>query len=490
MTQISDFILHLNAFIAQEGLTKNALACKAGLAPNTLKKLGQADWNPSLETLQKLEAVMNEAPSPISSSTEMSGISGISAITPHSGLVGKKILLIITGGIAAYKALDLIRRLQDAGAQVTGVMTKGAGEFITPLSVAGLTGQQCYTDLFDLKDESEMGHIKLSRDSDLLLVAPATADIMAKMAAGLAGDLASTLLLATDKPVMVAPAMNSQMWAHPSTQRSIATLKQDGIHFVDPASGLLACGEIGPGKLADVMDIVAAVQDFFIPPKKPLTGQTVVMTAGPTYEPIDPVRFIANRSSGKQGYALAAALAEAGASVTLITGPTALPTPTGVTRIDIETAQQMHDAVHRALPATIAIFVAAVADWRTKGQADQKMKKEGRGLPDLQLVENPDILASVCQHPTNRPDLVIGFAAETENILDHAAAKRLRKGCDWIIANDVSHCDNNGVMGGDHNQAYIIDSHGVVDLPLTNKQSTARLITQEIIKKIEADHEK
>lgn len=473
MSQLNNIIMQIIADANAQGYTKNALATKAGLAPNTLRKFGEDGWNPSLDTLQKLEDALCPSTAPISSHTL--------AVTTQS-VAGKKILLIITGGIAAYKALDLIRRLQDCGAVVTGVLTKGAMEFITPLSVAGLTGSQCYTDLFDLKDESDMGHIRLSRENDLILVAPATADIMAKMTAGLANDLASTLLLATDKPVMIAPAMNSQMWAHPATQRNIKTLRQDGIHFVDPASGLLACGEIGPGKLADVMDIVRHVQSFFTPKSLPLRGKKIILTAGPTHEPIDPVRYIANRSSGKQGYALAGALAAQGADVTLISGPTNLPCPDAVTRINIESARQMYDAVHAHLPADIAIFVAAVADWRTAGAADQKMKKvEGGGLPDLKLAENPDILASVSRLDEERPPLVIGFAAETEQVTDFAAAKRKRKGCDWIIANDVSHTNNNGVMGGDSNQAHIITEHSIETLPQTDKSHTAELIVQKII---------
>ncbi|WND03796.1 bifunctional phosphopantothenoylcysteine decarboxylase/phosphopantothenate--cysteine ligase CoaBC [Temperatibacter marinus] len=488
MTRISDIISQIHAHVNATSLSKNALACKAGLAPNTLKKFWEDDWNPSLETLQKLEAAL------FSGRNDHSYPHGTPSSFTFPSLTGKRILLIITGGIAAYKSLDLIRRLQDCGADVTGVMTAGASEFITPLSVASLTGNQCYIDLFDLKEESEMGHIKLSRDNDLILIAPATADMMAKMVAGLANDLASTLLLATDKPVMLAPAMNSQMWAHPATQRNLRRLKEDGLHIIDPANGLLACGETGPGKLADVMDIVRAVGAFFHPKAQPLTGKTIILTAGPTHEIIDPVRYIANRSSGKQGFALASALTEAGAAVTLITGPVSLETPMGVHRINVESARDMHEAVHAQLPADFAIFVAAVADWRTEESSTQKMKKEKGGIPTLKMAENPDILASVAHLKENRPEVVIGFAAETENVIEHGKKKRLRKGCEWIIANNVSHTDqiqkgvvdkdvmDKGVMGGNQNQVHIISDKDVISLPEATKKETAQMIVHEIIR--------
>lgn len=378
-------------------------------------------------------------------------------------LKDKRILLIIGGGIAAYKSLDLARRLMDQGASVRGVLTKAGSEFITPLSVASLTGDQCFTDLFDLKDEAEMGHIRLSREADLVLVAPATADLMAKMAAGLANDLASTLLLATDKPVMVAPAMNAEMWAHKATQRNLATLKADGIKMIEPGSGMLACGEVGPGRLAEVPDIVAAVGRFLDSggaAAKPLAGKRALVTAGPTHEPIDPVRYIANRSSGKQGYAVAASLAALGADVTLVSGPTALESPKGVTRQDVETALQMEAAVTDALPADIVVCVAAVADWRMAKEGSQKLKKTKDGIPALDMVENPDILRGLSHMTEGRPELVVGFAAETESVIEHASAKRARKGCDWIVANDVSHAT--GIMGGDQTSVHILSDTDTV----------------------------
>ena len=393
-------------------------------------------------------------------------------------LTGKRILLVIGGGIAAYKALDLIRRLQDAGAGVRGVLTAGGAEFITPLSVASLTGDQCYTDLFSLKDEAEMGHIRLSREADVILIAPATADLMAKMAAGLAGDLASTILLATDKPVLAAPAMNAEMWAHPATQRNLATLTGDGVTMIPPGDGQLACGEVGPGRLAEVPDIVAAVAAHFSAAKKPLTGRHVLVTAGPTHESIDPVRYIANRSSGRQGFAIAGALARMGARVTLVAGPVALDTPPGVTRIDVETACQMADAADKALPADAAVCVAAVADWRTSDEASGKLKKSQDGLPRLNLVENPDILARLSSGGKRRPGLVVGFAAETDDVVNHAMAKRLRKGCDWIVANDVS--VESGVMGGGDNTVHLVTDTGVEDWPTLPKQAVAERLAERI----------
>ncbi|TNE61407.1 MAG: bifunctional phosphopantothenoylcysteine decarboxylase/phosphopantothenate--cysteine ligase CoaBC [Alphaproteobacteria bacterium] len=393
-------------------------------------------------------------------------------------LQGKRILLIISGGVAAYKALDLARRLMERGADVRGVLTAGGAEFITPMAVASLTGNPCFTDLFSLKDEAEMGHIRLSREADLILIAPASADLMAKMAAGLANDLASTVLLATDKPVLAAPAMNAQMWAHPATKRNITALKADGIRFIEPASGMLACGEVGPGRLADVMDIVAAVEDFFGGSAKPLAGKRAVVTAGPTHEPIDPVRYIANRSSGKQGFAIAGALAALGADVTLVAGPTAEPTPAGVTRVDVETALQMQAAVEAALPADVAVCVAAVADWRVANGGAQKLKKSKDGIPALELSENPDILAGLAKRTEGRPALVVGFAAETENIVAYATQKRARKGCDLIVANDVS--AGTGIMGGTANQVHLISESGHESWPSLDKSEVARRLAAKI----------
>lgn len=393
-------------------------------------------------------------------------------------LENKRILLIIGGGVAAYKALDLARRLMERGARVRGVLTRAGAEFITPLSVASLTGDQCFTDLFDLKDEAEMGHIRLSREADLVLVAPATADLMAKMAAGLANDLASTLLLATDKPVMVAPAMNAQMWDHKATQRNMKTLKADGINFIEPGSGMLACGEVGQGRLAEVPDMVAAVEAFLNTGTKPLAGRRILVTAGPTYEAIDPVRYIANRSSGRQGFDIAGALAQLGAQVTLVAGPVHMDTPPGVSRVDVETALEMEAAAEAALPADAAVCVAAVADWRVSACGEQKLKKSKQGLPTLDLVENPDILKGLATRKEGRPALVVGFAAETETVIDHASAKRARKGCDWIVANDVS--AETGVMGGLENSVHLITDAGVDTWPLMGKNAVAEALARRI----------
>ncbi len=398
-------------------------------------------------------------------------------------LDGKRITLIISGGVAAYKALDLARRLKERGATVRGVLTKGGAEFITPLSVASLTGDKCYTDLFSLTDEAEMGHIRLSREADVLLVAPATADIMAKMAHGLANDLASTILLATDKPVVIAPAMNVEMWSNKATQRNIKTLKSDGVTFIGPDEGEMACGELGEGRMSEVADIVKGLEDFFAKKLKgsALYGKHIVVSAGPTHEPIDPVRYIANRSSGKQGYAIASALVNLGAKVTLVSGPTSLDNPQNVVTLRVETAQEMHDAVMKALPADAAICVAAVADWRTEGCADQKLKKDKSGIPSLSFVENPDILATVSALPTKkRPSLVIGFAAETENIIENAKKKLVRKGCDWIVANDVG--AETDIMGGDENQVHVITKDGSESWPRADKNAIAVKLAETIEK--------
>lgn len=394
-------------------------------------------------------------------------------------LADKHILLIIAGGIAAYKALDLARRLMDEGARVTGVLTAGGAEFITPLSVASLTGNACYTDLFSLKDEAEMGHIRLSREADVLLVAPATADLMAKMAAGLAGDLATTVLLATDKPVLVAPAMNAQMWDHPATQRNLQTLMDDGITLIPPGQGQLACKEVGPGRLAEVADIVDAVAAHF-GGQNVLSGRHVLITAGPTHEPIDPVRYIANRSSGRQGFALAEAAVNAGARVTLVAGPCSLQTPRGVHRIDVETAREMAAAVTDNLPCDVALCVAAVADWHVADCGMEKLKKSVDGVPNLSLIENPDILKTLSAPSSNRPELVIGFAAETENVAEFAVAKRQRKGCDWIVANDVS--ADTQVMGGAENTVSVVTATGIDAWPTLSKTAVADRLIGEIAK--------
>ncbi|WP_445944396.1 bifunctional phosphopantothenoylcysteine decarboxylase/phosphopantothenate--cysteine ligase CoaBC [Roseicyclus sp.] len=392
-------------------------------------------------------------------------------------LADKRILLIIGGGIAAYKALDLIRRLREQGAAVTPVLTRAGEEFVTPLSVSALAAQKVYRDLFDLTDEAEMGHIELSRAADLVVVAPATADLMAKMAGGLANDLASTLLLATDKRVMIAPSMNVRMWDHPATQRNFAQLQADGVMVVGPGEGPMACGEFGPGRMAEVPDIVAAIGAAL--GDGPLKGRHVLVTSGPTHEPIDPVRYIANRSSGAQGAALAAALRDLGARVSFITGPASVPAPAGVDVVAVETAQQMADAVAAALPADAAVFAAAVADWRVANAAGQKMKKDGTGKPPaLEFAENPDILARVAQMGDGRPRLVVGFAAETEHVADHATAKRARKGCDWIVANDVS--PETGIMGGAENAVTLITGQGAESWPRLPKAEVARRLALRI----------
>ncbi len=355
-------------------------------------------------------------------------------------LSGKRILLIIGGGIAAYKSLDLIRRLRERGAVVRCVMTQAAQHFITPLSVGALTGDTVFTDLFDRQAEHDVGHIRLSREADLIVVAPATADLMAKLANGLANDLAANVLIASDKPLLLAPAMNPKMWAHPATRRNRATLASDGVMFVGPARGEMAeSGEAGEGRMSEPLEIVAAVEALLSPAKGPLSGRKIIVTSGPTHEPIDPVRYIANRSSGKQGHAIAAALATLGADVRLVCGPVSIPDPAGVTVTHVETARQMRDAVEALLPADAGVFVAAVADWRTEGEAGKKIKKvAGEGPPALQMVENPDILAGIGHHK-QRPYLVVGFAAETADLEKNAQAKLKKKGADFIVANDVSH---------------------------------------------------
>ena len=390
------------------------------------------------------------------------------------------ILLIISGGVAAYKSLELIRRLRTMGYDVTPVMTKAAEEFVTPLSVSALAGRKVYQDLFDLTSEAEMGHIELSRSADLLVVAPASADLMAKMATGLANDLASTLLLATDTPVMIAPAMNVRMWTHPATQRNIKALKNDGIEFIGPAHGDMACGEHGPGRMTEPEEIASAIEQKLtaLGAEKMLAGRHILVTSGPTHEPIDPVRYIANRSSGAQGSAIANALIAQGAEVTFITGPAEAPAPIGARIVEIQSAQEMHDAVHAALPVDAAIFAAAVADWRVKDAASEKIKKQAGESPSLTFTENPDILASVSALDEQRPPLVIGFAAETENVIENATAKRLRKGCDWIIANDVS--PDTGIMGGHENTVTVITDDGAVSWEKMSKKAVAARLAQDI----------
>ncbi|PJI85300.1 phosphopantothenoylcysteine decarboxylase/phosphopantothenate--cysteine ligase [Yoonia maricola] len=391
-------------------------------------------------------------------------------------LTNKHILLIVGGGIAAFKALDLVRRLREQGAQVTPVLTTAGVEFVTPLSLSALSASKVYQDLFNLTDEAEMGHIELSRAADLIVVAPATADLMAKMACGLANDLASTLLLATDKRVLIAPSMNVRMWEHPATQRNLAILRGDGILVVGPNEGDMACGEYGPGRMAEVPEIVAAVDAALA--DGPLKGRRVLVTSGPTHEPIDPVRYIANRSSGAQGTAIARALAALGADVTFVTGPADVPPPMGVTTVKVQTAQEMREAVHAAGSVEAAVFAAAVADWHVANAGNSKIKKDGSGLPQLTFAENPDILATVAQMDVGRPKLVVGFAAETDDVIANATAKRERKQCDWIVANDVS--PETGIMGGSENAVTLITATGAESWPRMSKDAVARMLAQRI----------
>ena len=416
-----------------------------------------------------------------------------------------RVLLIVSGGIAAYKALELVRLLKRQGVAVRAVMTKSAAEFVTPLSMGVMTEDQVYGDMFDLKEEREIGHIQLSRQADLVVICPATANILAKMAAGIADDLATTILLATDKPVLAVPAMNVRMWNHPATQRNLAQLRADGVHIMNPDEGAMACGEFGPGRLPEPPAVaeqicsmlgvpfntqlasgrspttmpsatpLTAQPDFADVEHRPLFGKRILVTAGPTHEAIDPVRYIANRSSGRQGFAIAAAAADLGAEVTLIAGPVHLPTPSGVLRIDVETALEMQAEVENALPVDAAIMVAAVADWRAAQAPDQKIKKDGHTIPPLALTENPDILASLAMHK-QRPKLVVGFAAETENIIAHAQAKLAKKGCDWIVANDVS----GDVMGGENNAFHIVTKAGVDSWLESPKDVIARKLMEKV----------
>nr|WP_315380482.1 bifunctional phosphopantothenoylcysteine decarboxylase/phosphopantothenate--cysteine ligase CoaBC [uncultured Sphingomonas sp.] len=385
----------------------------------------------------------------------------------------KRILLIVGGGIAAYKACELVRLCRKAGIGVTCVLTEGGQHFVTPMTLAALSENQVYTTLWDLKDEAEMGHIQLSRQADLVVVAPATADLLARMAGGIASDLATTLLLATDKPVLAAPAMNVRMWSHAATRRNVAQLRADGVTVLEPHEGPMACGEYGPGRLPEPEAILAAIQQALSPVAQRLAGKHVLVTAGPTHEPIDPVRYIANRSSGKQGFAIAGALAALGARVTLVAGPVTLPTPPGVTRVDVETAREMAAAVDAALPADAAVMVAAVADWQVEPAA-QKLKK-GDAAPLLHLAQNPDILAGVAQG-SRRPRLVVGFAAETERVIEHAVAKRTRKNADWIVANDVS----GDVMGGEANAVHLVTAEGVESWERASKADVARRLAERI----------
>jgi phosphopantothenoylcysteine decarboxylase/phosphopantothenate--cysteine ligase len=396
-------------------------------------------------------------------------------------LAGKRILLVISGGIAAYKSLELIRRLRERGALVRAILTKGGAQFVTPLSVAALSESKVYQDLFSLTDESEMGHIRLSRESDLIVVAPASADLLAKLAQGLADDLASTTLLAADKPILIAPAMNMMMWAHPATQANIATLKARGVRQIGPESGDLACGEVGGGRMAEPMEILSAIEDYFAA-AAPLSGRRALVTSGPTIEPLDPVRFIANRSSGKQGHAIAAALARRGAATVLVTGPTAEPNPAGVEVHRIETAEEMLAACRAALPADIAVCAAAVSDFRPIRVASQKIKKGTEEPAPIQLTRNPDILATLSAPGNARPRIVVGFAAETENLIANAKKKLAAKGCDLILANDVS--TGSGTFGGAENTVHLVAADGVESWPRLSKQEVAERLADTIERRL------
>ncbi len=396
-------------------------------------------------------------------------------------LANRTVTLIVTGGIAAYKALELVRLLRQAGARVIPVMTRAAESFVTPLSLAALAEEEVHRDLFDLTREARMGHIALSRAADLVAVVPASADFLAKMAHGLADDLASTMVLATDTPVLVAPAMNVRMWQHPATRRNLARLREDGVHVVPPEEGAMACGETGEGRLAAPEAVLAAIARLLGP--KPLAGRHVIVTSGPTREPIDPVRFIANRSSGRQGAAIARALADLGADVTFVTGPAEVPPPAGVRVVPVETAAEMLAAVEEALPADAAVFAAAVADWRVRQAASSKIKKTPDGAPPtLRMIENPDILAAISRHPDMRPPLVVGFAAETDDVLGNARAKRVRKGCDWIVANDVG---GTGIMGGAENEVILVTAEGEERWPRMTKEEVARRLAERIVAALE-----
>jgi len=392
----------------------------------------------------------------------------------------KRILLIIGGGIAAYKSLDLIRRLRERGAKVRGVLTAGGAEFITPLSVAAISGERCFTELFSHQDEFDVGHIRLSREADLIVVAPATADLIAKMAQGITNDLATAVLMATDKRVLIAPAMNPMMWSNAATKRNFAQLTADGIASVGPNAGEMAeRGENGVGRMAEPLEIVAAIEGLLneMPASDALKGTRMLVTSGPTREPIDPVRYISNRSSGRQGHAVARAAAAAGAEVTLVSGPVEIPDPSGVKTIHVETATEMLSAAQSALPVDVAVCAAAVADWRVDAIANEKVKKSGGRLPSLSFVENPDILATL-SHGKKRPRLVVGFAAETEKLLEHAREKLLRKGCDWIVANDVS--PKSGTFGGRNNQVHLVTAGGVESWPVLSKEAVADGLVRRI----------
>jgi phosphopantothenoylcysteine decarboxylase / phosphopantothenate---cysteine ligase len=480
-----ELLAQIGAFLAETGLTPSKFGVAAVNDGHLVANLRKGH-SVTLRTADKVRAYMAQE-----RKNWRPGVVPASFIA-REAIPAKRIVLIIGGGIAAYKCLDLIRRLRERGIAVRAVMTKAAQEFITPLSVGALSSERVFTGLFDLNDEREIGHIRLSREADLIVVAPATADLLAKMAGGHADDLASCVLMATDKPVLAAPAMNPRMWLHPATRRNVALLQADGIHFIGPDTGEMAeRGEAGPGRMSEVPELVDAIGKLLAFPSPlrggdrgggepqrptmnlPLAGRHVLVTSGPTHEPIDPVRYIANRSSGKQGAAIAAEAAARGARVTFVSGPTQVAPPAGVEVVNVETAREMLDAVRAAIPADIAIFAAAVADWRVARQSAEKIKKGPKGAPSLELVENPDILRTIAgDRPGKRPPLVIGFAAETENVIEHAKQKRKAKGADWIVANDVS--PETGIMGGDRNTVHLITARGVESWPELDKAQVAQ----------------
>jgi phosphopantothenoylcysteine decarboxylase/phosphopantothenate--cysteine ligase len=476
----SELLSEIEAFLAATGMAATALGREAVNDSHLVARLRKGN-SVTLKTADKVRAYLARQRQPRAAPA---------SFVAREAVPLARVVLIIGGGIAAYKCLDLIRRLRERGIAVRAAMTRAAREFVTPLSVGALTSDRVFTELFDLNDEREIGHIRLSREADLIVVAPATADLLAKMAGGHADDLASCVLMATDKPVLVAPAMNPRMWLHPATRRNVALLQADGIHFIGPEIGEMAeRGEAGPGRMSEVPELVEAIGKLLTsaPSRQgggdsrtspfgvrgPLAGRHVLVTSGPTHEPIDPVRYIANRSSGKQGAAIAAEAAALGARVTLVSGPTQVALPAGVEIVNVETAHEMLDAVRAALPADIAVFAAAVADWRVASQSSEKIKKGQKGVPILDLVENPDILRTIASdRPGKRPPLVIGFAAETENVIEHARKKRKAKGADWIVANDVS--PETGIMGGDRNTVHLITAHGIESWPELDKAQVAQ----------------
>lgn len=477
--------MKLASWLKTNGISARDFAARIGTTEATVSRLKNARAQPSFELAEKILKATAGAVTP----NDFLKLTSSADATPPRGTSGLRVLLIIAGGIAAYKSLDLIRRLRERGTQVRVVITRAGQAFVTPLSVGAITGTAPYTDLFDPRTEFDVGHIRLARDNDVVVVAPATADLMAKLAHGHADDLATAVLLATNSPVLLAPAMNPQMWAHPATQRNAQRLTGDGVVLVGPNEGEMAeANEVGVGRMAEVPEILAAIERVAKPIRpKVLSGKHVIITSGPTYEPIDPVRYIANRSSGKQGHAIAQAAARSGARVTLVTGPVDIPDPSGVATIHVESAEDMLEAVTSALPADVAIFAAAVADWRTQKKVAQKMKKQADTKKmKLTLVQNPDILKTVAKG-SDRPEFVIGFAAETENVIKAAKAKRRAKGCDWLVANDVGHA--RGVMGGDVNAVHLVTETGVEDWPEMGKHEVAERLIRRIADHLATDKE-